>query len=258
MGEPSSLRASDLSEAQNSSLISDAVVRSEPGGGTYPLALVCCHQQDWVGAQAHLEASPATAGDPLAQALLARVKANLKTGIGDEVDPLPVLNPDELRGPAARSIRQRKLSAEALPPERKRDRLGRLLHRVYSRVFGFFADASVVVAAFFRDRRALFDFESWDKRGRLRGLLEIGHRRHDLIEKRLHAEHPGELVGAQPPGQCRPPWTERFRTATGAWTTDDPMEGAAGTEIQRSGSPLSRRRDWHADQGLPSPREVSR
>jgi hypothetical protein len=227
-------------------------------GGDYALALACFHEQDWTGAQEHLEASPATARDPLAQALLARVKANLKTGIGQEVDPLPVLNPEELRRPAARSIREPKLSGEAFPPERKRDRLGRLLHRAYSRVSGFFANASVLVAWIFRDRKALYDFESWDKRRPLRGLLEIGGRRHDLIGKRLHAEHPGELVGAQPPGQCRPPWTERFRTATGAWTTDDPMEGAAGTEIQRSGSPLSKRRDWHAEAGFPSPREVSR
>jgi hypothetical protein len=223
----------------------------------YSLALACFHEQDWAGAQAHLEASPATATDPFARALLARVKTNLHTGIGHEVDPLPDLNPEELRRPAARSIQAPKLGAP-LPPPLKKDLLARRLHQAYSRVSGLLANGLVVLAWRLRNRRALFDLESWDSRGPLRGLLELGHRRHDLIENRLHCAHPGELTGAQPPGQRRPEWTERFRTATGAWTTDDPMEGAAGTEIQRSGSPLAARRARHADASLPSAREVSR
>jgi hypothetical protein len=181
---------------------------------------------------------------------------NLKTGIANPADPLPAFKPDESRRPAARSIREPQLSGNPLPPGDSL--LMRLVCEALGCVAGVIAWCSVTLAWFFRDKKVIFDFESWDRRSPLRGLLEIGGRRDDLVKKRLHSTDQGGLVGGQPPGQRRPQWTERFRTATGAWNTDDPMEGAAGTEIQRSGSPLAERRAWLADDGLPSPREVSR
>ena len=73
-------------------------------------------------------------------------------------------------------------------------------------------------------------------------------------------EEPGQLVNGQQPGQKRPEWTTRFRTATGAWTTDDPSEGSAGARIAWQGkSPIAEvRRDRSLDADLPSVREVSR
>jgi hypothetical protein len=69
----------------------------------------------------------------------------------------------------------------------------------------------------------------------------------------------GHLVGFQTPGQKRPAWTERYRTATGAWNTDNPLEGAAGTRFVWQGrDPASEiRRDRVHDADLPNPIAVA-
>jgi len=69
----------------------------------------------------------------------------------------------------------------------------------------------------------------------------------------------GQLVGFQTPGQKRPAWTARYRTATGAWNTDNPMEGAAGTRFVWQGRDPGNtiRRDRLADPDLPNPIAVS-
>ena len=69
----------------------------------------------------------------------------------------------------------------------------------------------------------------------------------------------GHLVGFQTPGQKRPAWTERYRTATGAWNTDNPMEGAAGTRFVWQGrDPADTvREDRLKDPTLPNPIAVS-
>ena len=75
----------------------------------------------------------------------------------------------------------------------------------------------------------------------------------------LSSTYGGNLVGHQQPGQKRPAWTARFRTATGAWTTNDPMEGAAGTEFQLQGLGTAENpKNRMLDGTLPSVREVSR
>jgi hypothetical protein len=231
----------------------------DPTGEThYLLGLACFHQQEWARAKTNLEASLRSADNELVRALLARVKTNLKTGVERAVDPLPDFDPAALRRPAAEVLLAPKTSGEPLPPGDRESLFARLAGALVSRALGALTDALVVIAWALRDRKALFDFESWDRRGKMRGLLELGGRRHQLNTDGLQSTYEGSLVGGQPPGQRRPEWTERFRTATGAWTTDDPMEGAAGTEIQRSGSPLTARRARHQDRALPGAREVSR
>jgi len=74
-----------------------------------------------------------------------------------------------------------------------------------------------------------------------------------------HDAYAGQLVGRQTPGQKRPEWTERFRTATGAWNTDNPMEGAAGTRFLWGGREPAEavRRNRLADPDLPNPIAVA-
>jgi hypothetical protein len=222
----------------------------------YLLGLACFHQEKWSDAVRFLRPSGLNIQHPLAPALLERVETILATAVDRAVDPLPDFNPKELRSPAAHSLRKPQLSGEPVPPER--NPLMRMLRAALGCVGGVLAAVGVFLAWRSRDKNVIFDFQSWDRRSRLWGLLEIGGRRDDLVNHRLHSTYQGGLAGGQAPGQRRPPWTERFRTATGAWNTDDPMEGAAGTEVQRSGSPLAERDDRSADASLPSPREVSR
>jgi heme peroxidase len=223
----------------------------------YLLGLACFHQEKWSDVKRFLKPSALNIQHPRAPALLERVETILATAVDRAVDPLPDFDPHALGRPAAGVLKPPQASAAPLPTRKRRSFLKRPLYPVYNRVAGLIANAAVVVAWWLRDRSVIFDFESWDRRSVIRGLLEIGGRRHDLAT-RLHSAHEGGLVGGQPPGQRRPQWTERFRSATGAWTTDDPMEGAAGAEIQRSGSPLAERKDRSADPDLPNPREVSR
>ncbi len=80
----------------------------------------------------------------------------------------------------------------------------------------------------------------------------------DYMNRKTQQEaYPGNLVGFQAPGQKRPAWTERYRTATGAWNTDNPMEGAAGTRFVWQGrAPATEiRRDRVHD--LPNPIAVA-
>jgi hypothetical protein len=75
----------------------------------------------------------------------------------------------------------------------------------------------------------------------------------------LQDPYVGHLVGFQTPGQKRPDWTQRFRTATGAWNTDNPMEGVAGTLfIWQGKDPVETiRRDYLGDISLPNPISVA-
>ena len=225
------------------------------GETRYLLALACFHQQNWAGAEMHLNAS--LLKHPLAKHLLERVQINLKTGVERSNDQSRDFNAEELRRPAALSIRAPDIR-EPLPPEEKEGLLMRLLHGGWSKGAGALAEGAISLAYRLRDTKSVFAFESWDRRGLFRGVLELGGMRRDLNGDKLQSTYNDTLVGDQPPGQRRPEWTERFRTATGAWTTDDPMEGAAGTQIQRSGSPLASRKSRADDGKLPSPRAVSR
>jgi len=84
------------------------------------------------------------------------------------------------------------------------------------------------------------------------GLAAI---RNYMNHNTLQDPYAGNLVGYQAPGQQRPEWTERYRTATGAWNTDNPMEGAAGTRFIWQGNELSPRSNTVNDG--PNPLQVA-
>ena len=84
------------------------------------------------------------------------------------------------------------------------------------------------------------------------GLAAI---RNYMNHNTLQDPYGGQLVGNQQPGQKRPQWTERFRTATGAWNTDNPMEGAAGSRFIWQGNTVGRRSDTTLD--APNPLAVA-
>lgn len=250
--------AADFAAAKQVLLRALAIDPGDPEGKTrYLLGLVCFHQQDWANAETYLVASLGNMPNPLASQLLERVRTNRNTGIERTADPLPDFKPGELRKPAALALRA-PMTSGSLSREPKEGLLMRLLDTAVGRVLGLVVKgAAALVYSWQRDRTKIYAFENWDRLSTLPGLLYLGAIRHGLNGDKLQSTYTGVLVGDQPPGQTRPEWTERFRTATGAWTTDDPMEGAAGTEIQRSGSPLARRTNRVGDR-LPSPRDVSR
>ena len=231
-----------------------------PGQTHYLLGLAYFFLQDWPNAaKCFGDALRHAAGDAGLEArirrLLARtetneaIRAHCPTHESRDFDPAALLSPPAL------ALREPELP-EAAPIDAKRVVPG-IARRVLGRIGGFVVDCGIALAYRTRMRRVLFAFESWDKRHPVIGSLELGGIRKDLNGDKLQSTYDG-LVGHQPPGQTRPAWTRRVRTATGAWTTDDPMEGAAGTEIQRTGWPLSRRTNRAQDPSLPNARDVSR
>lgn len=104
-------------------------------------------------------------------------------------------------------------------------------------------------------------WKSWPERKlHIVADVEIGAIRDWMNANTLKNPEKSALVGKQQPGQKRPEWTERFRSATGAWTTDNPMEGAAGAVFGwQSVDPMDKvRKSRLDDPDLPSVREVSR
>lgn len=226
------------------------------GNTRYLLGLSCFHQERWSDAESHLTQAARNPENVFASGLLERARINAGTGVQRAMDATPDFHPANLVQPPALWLREPG-DLQPLPPKERPGAIPRLLKWTWSRLLGLAAEGAIKLCYLLRDRKPLFAFESWDRRGTLRGKLELGGIRADLNRDKLQSTYDAGLVGRQQPGQRRPAWTERFRTATGAWTTDDPMEGAAGTEIQRTGAPLSSRRDRSADD-LPDPRRVSR
>ena len=222
------------------------------GGIRYLLGLACFHQEHWAEAESHFARVPSVAARSLAE----QARCNAATHAERPMHATAQLDPKVLLQPPALWLCEPR-DLEALPRQRRPDAAWRLLKRAWSRSLGFAAEAAIRACHLLRKRDALFAFHSWDRRGTLRGELELGGIRADLNRGKLQSTYGSGPVGGQKAGQRRPPWTERFRTASGAWTTDDPMEGAAGTQLQRTGAPLGARRDRTADD-LPDPRRVSR
>ncbi len=101
---------------------------------------------------------------------------------------------------------------------------------------------------------------SWIRRPRVFGQLTLAAYREWLNGHVIQDPYqPGELTAQQPPGQRRPAWTRSMPTATGAWRTDDPMEGAALARYAQQGAqPIERFQSRLEDPRLPNPREVAR
>jgi hypothetical protein len=103
-------------------------------------------------------------------------------------------------------------------------------------------------------------WELWPKdRWHVLKDLRLAAIRDYMNRKTQQNPYTGHLVGFQTPGQKRPEWTERYRTATGAWNTDNPMEGAAGTRFVWQGRDPAHtvRRDRLHDKDLPNPIAVA-
>jgi hypothetical protein len=220
------------------------------------LGLACFHQERWLEAERHFACAARNSANAAARVLAEQARINASTCVQRPMHAAPELDPAMLLQPPALWLREPQ-DLEPLPPLRKPDAVRGALKRAWDRSLGLAGDGLILACHLLRDRKPLFAFESWDRRGAFRGKLELAGIRADLNRYALQSTYGPGPVGGQQPGQRRPPWTERFRTATGAWTTDDPMEGAAGTEIQRSGAPLSARRD-RTTEDLPDPRRVSR
>ena len=219
------------------------------------LGLACFHLQDWDGAVTPLETAVGRdANNVAATRLLALAKTNAATRVDLPMGPACPFDTERLRrAPLLRAPER----IEDLPPDR-RSLVLQLAQHGFGFAFGTIVDCAARIAYVTRNRKVPFGFESWEKRGFVRGQLELAHIRRRLNRHALQSTYDG-LVGHQQGGQPRPPWTKQFRTATGAWTTDDPMEGAAGTELQRSGRcPVEERRGRAEDGKLPDARLVSR
>jgi hypothetical protein len=218
------------------------------------LGLACFLQERWPEAEGYFASAARDPANAAAHALATQARINASTAVqrpmhhAADLDPALLVQPPVLSEPR---------DLQPLPPPTRPSILFRLPKSAWSRLAGLAADGLIRLFHGLRARGPLFAFESWDRRGAFRGKLELAGIRADLNRYALQSTYGPGPVGGQQPGQHRPPWTERFRTATGAWTTDDPMEGAAGTEIQRSGTPLWARRD-RTTEDLPDPRRVSR
>jgi hypothetical protein len=229
------------------------------GKTNHLLGLCMFHQQRWGDAIKHLEI--AVARDP-ANKDAAKILEKARINAGTNIDkPQMVTRPftrDELLSAPVTHIREPQNIAP-MDTTRRGNRLGVMIQNLTGKVGGAVLEGAITVVDKLRDKDKTFAFESWDSRGDLRGKLELAAMRRHLNEDPLQSTYDkGTLVGFQKPGQEKPEWTNRFRTATGAWTTNNPMEGAAGTEFQRTGAPASERVNRALDPNLPSPREVSR
>lgn len=221
------------------------------------LGLTHFHAQRWGDAIKHLDvALKRDPGNADIKKLLERCQDNAATNLEVPQGQMPKLVGWELLMPPAHYLRTPQDIAP-MPEAEKQGKTKTAIREVAGRVGHKVMEAAVDAAGKHKKTDVTYGFESWDSRSKLRGQLELASVREDLNGEKLQSTYDGP-VGMQQPGQVRPEWTERFRTATGAWTTEEPMEGAAGTEFQRTGAPVSTRKDRANDPTLPSAREVSR
>jgi hypothetical protein len=100
---------------------------------------------------------------------------------------------------------------------------------------------------------------NWDKDPETLALLKLAFQREWLTQNAIKSTYPeGNLVGYQSPNQSKPAYTDMVRTATGAYNTSDPMEGAAQTRFNSLGPKYETRVNRAVAPDLPSTREISR
>ena len=194
------------------------------------------------------------------QALLERARRNVISRIADGIEAVEPFDNAVLLRPAALSLRE-PVDIAPLPPP---PGLARRASTAVRDVVGSGAERVMRVVLWYCVRRGIG--AAWTecfalKDGNILRDLKLGGIRNWMNDHTLQSTYPiGRLIADQPPGQQRPEWTERFRTANGMWTTDDPAEGAAGTRFQWQGTtPMADVRVNRAmDPTLPSVREVSR
>ncbi|MBX7098493.1 MAG: hypothetical protein K1X89_12345 [Myxococcaceae bacterium] len=239
-------------------VLTDAL-RADPadaeGKTNHALGVTYFLGQKWGDAIKHLEV--AAQRDPKnadIQKVLGQARTNAATGIEKPSYVTHVPDAFELQRSPAAGLRAPEDWKDL--PEKKQNAVIATLRNFAGAVGHRVAEAAISAADRFRDKDATFAFESWDRRGDLRGKLELAAMRHHLNEDPLQASN--DTVLAAQHDAPKPAWTDKVRTATGAFTTDEPMEGAAGFEFQRTGAPVKARVNRAEDPSLPSAREVSR
>ncbi len=221
------------------------------------MGLVAFQDERWGDAVRFLEiAKQRDPKNDAIQKVLDRAKQNISISVSNLNGPTHAFDAVTLLQPPAMHIREPSGMAP-MPEAEQPGRVRTALRNAAGHAGHAAMEAAVSAADHFRDKDATFAFESWDSRGDLRGKLELAAMREQLNKDPLQSTYDG-TVGFQAEGQVKPEWTDRVRTATGAWTTNEPMEGAAGTEIQRTGAPVTQRKNRALDPTLPNPREVSR
>ncbi|HEX5474458.1 MAG TPA: peroxidase family protein [Vicinamibacterales bacterium] len=243
-------------------ILTEATVLGDADGETHHLlGLVQFLQEDYQAAQGNLEAALVARPDQEHWVvLLERARRNVINRIADAPEPTERFDNRVLAQPAATFLRE-PVDVAPLPPPAgvgariagaMRDAAGGVVESVLRLVLAFATRRGV--AAAWQETFALPD-------GNIMRDLKLGGIRNWMNAHTLQSAYPiGRLVANQPPGQQRPAWTERFRTANGMWTTDDPAEGAAGARFQWQGTrPMAEIRVNRAtDPALPNVREVSR
>jgi hypothetical protein len=239
----------------------EAIDLPDPDGRTHHLlGLVQFLQQDYATAAVTLEtAIRASPGQVDWEILLERSRRNALTGLAKSPAPTEEFDVAALTTAPSTYLRE-PVDIKPLPKER----WGLRLRGTSRELAG--AVASPIVGAVLRYETRHGIPQAWIewpelKAGDIRKDLKIGGIRNWMNANTLQStEAPGTLVDGQAPGQSKPWFADRFPTADGSWTTDDPREGAAGTRVAWQGKdPVAQvRRDRSGDPDLPSVREVSR
>jgi hypothetical protein len=212
-------------------------------------------KEDYVAAAKHLDSACAAGTQPGTDwcELAERAKSNADNRYQDGLRTIP-FSKEALLAPPALALRA-PLDLVAMPQP---PRFVRRLIAAGNKLVGLLLTPGFNLAVRFvggKGREA-----SWRKwPGRSHFLLRdlgLAAIRNYMNHNTLQDPYGGNLVGNQNPGQLRPEWTKRYRTATGAWNTDNPMEGAAGTRFIWQGNELSPRRDTVNDD--PNPFDVAR
>jgi hypothetical protein len=226
------------------------------------LGRIYFHQQKYGDAVRHLEAAVAKRPEDRALAkVLERAYRNCETRIEHPMMPIEFTDPVRMVTPPALYLREPTVTAP-LPfdphnPWRLRSWLGHA-QQVGGSIAGMF------VGAIYSGIRLLGTNDetrsAWQRRKGLFGLLTLAAYREWMNENVMQDPYvPGELTAHQQAGQKRPVWTYSMPTASGAWRTDDPMEGAAFARFAQQGAqPFERFQSRLDDPRLPSARDVAR
>lgn len=256
------LRSGDAHELRRAEqdLVAAADLPDPDGRTHHLLGLVQFLQQDYRTASATLEAAvQANPAQEDWQVLLERSRRNAAIELAKSPAPTEEFEIEKLTSPPASFLRE-PVDVKPLPKES----WGLRLQGTAREVAGAVATPIVGAVLKFETRHGIPQaWIEWPelKKGDIRKDLKIGGIRNWMNANTLQStEAPGKLVDGQAPGQTKPWFAERFPTADGTWTTDDPREGAFGARVAWQGKdPVNKvRRDRSGDPDLPSVREVSR
>ena len=219
-------------------------------------------QQRYGDAVRHLEAAVAKRPDDVNLVhVFERAVRNCETRIELPMSVIEFTDAVKMTRPPALYLRAPEIKAPLPDALRRPWRSGRIvfgLQTIGGAAAGLLLDVLLTIT-----RRAGLNDDTrpaWIRRPRVFGQLTLAAYREWLNGHVIQDPYqPGELTAQQPPGQRRPAWTRSMPTATGAWRTDDPMEGAALARYAQQGAqPIERFQSRLEDPRLPNPREVAR